>query len=172
MAKSSADQKIEADEAQLNQDVAAVEATEAPAPDAPATDPATPAEAPAPADAPADVPADTPADPAPADAPADPAPATDAQDQAVAADEAQLATDEAADVAADATDPTPEQEAAPQVSNGPGQIDGSGILQQTNQEVIDNLPKNDNGQVVIDENGSVVGLDNGSQPTQPSGSQA
>jgi hypothetical protein len=71
-----------------------------------------------------------------------------------------------------ANDPTPEQEASVQVVTHPTHIDGSGILQQTNQEVIDNFPKNANGQVEIDSNGQIVGLGAAEQPSPPSGSAA
>lgn len=68
-----------------------------------------------------------------------------------------------AEVAQKAADPTPAQEAA--LSTGePGRTDGSGILTQTNQDVIDNFPKNENGQVEIDETGRIKGLGDHQQP--------
>lgn len=69
-----------------------------------------------------------------------------------------------------AVDPTPAEEAAPQVVNSATSIDGSGILTQTNDDVIANFPKNDQGQVVIDSEGRIVGLNDADQPSQPSGS--
>lgn len=77
-----------------------------------------------------------------------------------------------ADQAVLAADPTPAQEAAlsaPTLSTMPVTVgvDGSGITQTTNQDVIDNFPKNANGQVEIDSNGQVVGLSPENQPTVP-----
>lgn len=86
-----------------------------------------------------------------------------------------------------AADPTPGQEAAMQLpadkkerealklenrgnpnkpqTNPVGMpIDGSGIGIQTNSDVIDNFPKNDKGQVVINEDGKIEGLSDGEQP--------
>lgn len=50
--------------------------------------------------------------------------------------------------------------------------DATGILTHTNQDVVDNFPRNENGQVEIDGNGQIVGLAADKQPSQPSGSQA
>jgi hypothetical protein len=76
-------------------------------------------------------------------------------------------------------DPTPMQEAAAAGNNvGPVKgnptpmqygkkgtaIDASGLNVTTNQEVIDNFPTNENGQVEIDENGQIKGLDKEKQP--------
>lgn len=54
-----------------------------------------------------------------------------------------------------------------QASTDP-RIDGSGILTQTVDDFNANLPKNDQGQVEIDEDGKIVGLDDASQPNQSS----
>jgi hypothetical protein len=93
-----------------------------------------------------------------------------------------------------AADPTPGEEAAMQLpadekereamklenrgnptpaqSNPVGMpIDASGIGVTTNQDVIDNFPKNDQGQVVINEEGKIEGLSDENQPRQASGSQ-
>lgn len=90
-----------------------------------------------------------------------------------------------ADQAVLAADPTPLQEATVAGSNvepatgnpTPLQtapvglpIDASGLNVTTNQDVIDSFPKNDKGQVVIDEEGKVEGLKDSEQPSQPTGS--
>lgn len=76
----------------------------------------------------------------------------------------------ASEAAQKTADPSPEQEGALQVPTHPNHVDGSGILQQTNQEVIDQFPRNAQGQVVIDSEGNVVGLNGSDQPSQPAGS--
>jgi hypothetical protein len=85
----------------------------------------------------------------------------------------------AAVVATLAADPTPSQEAVaagsnveapvgnptPLQTNPVGMaIDASGLNVTTNQDVIDNFPKNENGQVEIGEDGKIVGLDDSQQP--------
>lgn len=92
-----------------------------------------------------------------------------------------------ADEAVLAADPTPVQEATaagsnvepvtgnptPAQTNPVGmQIDASGLNVQTNQDVIDNFPKNDNGQVVYGEDGRIAGLDVGEQPAPANAANA
>lgn len=55
-------------------------------------------------------------------------------------------------------DLTPQEEAAAQVFNKPTDIDGSNIGVTTVDDFNASLPKNEKGQVEIDENGKIVGL--------------
>lgn len=153
------------DESTENTEVEATEATEAPADsEEAATDTEAPAEEAAEdqgqagSDAAPEAPAaeDLHATNSGVDLSASKLPATDE----VKADTSSLTPAEQAQHAAD---PTPAQEAAGQVG-GPGKTDGTGILTQTNQDVIDNLPRNESGQVEIDETGRIVGLEDGKQP--------
>jgi len=137
---------------------------------APAADAPTPPEAEAPDEAAAE-PAEeaapgTPAVPATATTPEVP-PVGDKDGDAVADEAARVARVEAAAVAEQANlarDLSPVEEVA---ASTDGRIDGSNIGLTTNDDIIASLPKNEQGQVEIDEDGQVVGLDPANQPTPP-----
>ncbi len=89
---------------------------------------------------------------------------TPAEEAVVHEDEAEKHIEEAkVEDALAARDLSPEEEVAASTDS---RIDGSNIGLTTNDDIIANLPKNDQGQVEIDENGKILGLDDAAQPNQ------
>lgn len=110
-------------------------------------------------------------DPTPSETPPESTEAETPSDVEEVNDEDRLTALEARVTALEAkVDPTPEEEAKDQL---PGQhtVDGSGILLETNDDVIARFPRDDNGTVQIGSDGQVVGLTESEQPSQPAGSQ-